>query len=148
MRRMTVLAASVAACMGAQAEPQLDQGAAAMFYINQPLGTASSQQSQLSYGLRMNYGPGPTALMHPRGSLVDFRLQQGRVEEVKLNGVSFAVRDKQTNSLTIGGEEVSTGALIGGAVFLGVGISCATDNWPCDGDNEDNAPPPPVEAPV
>lgn len=138
MRRMTVLAASVAACMGAQAEPQLDHGAAAMFYISQPMGTVTSKQRQASYGLRMNYGIGPAALMHPRGSLVDFRLQQGRVEEVKLNGVPFATRDQHTNELTIGGEEVSTGVLIGGAVLLGVGVSCATDNWPC----EDDSPPP------
>lgn len=146
MRRMTVLAASVAACMGAQAQPQLDQGAAAMFYVSQPVGVSAGQQKQFSYGLRMNYGIGPAALMHPRGSLVDFRLQQGRMEEVRLNGVPFATRDKLSNELTIGGKEVSDGVLIGAAVVLGVGISCATENWPCEDD--DDAPPPPVEAPL
>lgn len=143
MRKMTVLAASIAACMGAEAQGQFDHGVATMFYINKPFGGVSQQQNLASYGVRMNYGAGLGALSHSRGSLVDLRMQRGAVQEVRLNGVPFAQRDQLTNELTIGGKDVPNSALLIGGALIGVGLSCATENWPCE--NERDAPPPPAE---
>lgn len=139
--RKSVLAASLAACMGAQAQEPVDLGAASMFYISKPFGAGSSQDRQPSLGMRMSMHNDGRGLLDARSSLVDMRFQQQGLQEMRLNGVSFMTRDKLTNELTIGGEEVSPEVLIGGAIFLGVGVSCVTDNWPCE-DNTPALPPP------
>lgn len=144
-KKLTLLASAIAACMGVQAQDAADPGMMTMFYLNQPFGAEQRHQNDLSYGLRMGYGNDTRALLSPRTSLLDVRLQGSAVQDVHLIGVPFAVRDPTTNDLTVGGKEISTGLAVGLGVLAGVGLSCATENWPCKDD--DTYPAPPVEPP-
>lgn len=142
-KRLTLLAAAVGACMSAQAQDFSDPGMMTMLYLNKPFGAEQRHRNDLSYGLRLSYGSDTRMLLSPRTSLFDIRLQGTMVQDVHLAGMPLAVRDPVTNTLGVGGEEIPTAMLVGLGVVVGVGVSCATENWPCEDDDSEVAPPPP-----
>jgi hypothetical protein len=149
MKKIAALAAGVSTALSGISYGAGFEDATASLYYQLPFGGTQSQ-SLSSYGFAVDYdvSAGTFGNTNPlRRSLVDFRFQQNQLQEMKLNGVSLAVRDQNTNDLTIGGKEISnvTAAVVGG--LLVAGILCVTENVICedDDDRDDDNPPPPPE---
>lgn len=140
MKRMTLLAASMAVAFSASAQDLsgLDIEPGAMLYFSQPLDGRTQLQRTPSYGLRMDYvqtGLAGGSYSETARSVIDMRLQQGALQEVSLNGRSFAQRDPKTGRMYAAGEEITTTGWVAlGVVAVAAGILIADD----DDDAADN----------
>lgn len=148
MNKFTAVAAGVSTALSGISYAAGFDGTTATMYYKLPLG-GTQQQTVPSYGFAVDYdvSAGTFANANPiRRSLVDFRFQEKELQEMKLNGVSLAVRDKRTNELTIGGKEISnvTLAVVGGLVIAG-GLCLAEEVLCEDDDPKKKNPPPPAD---
>ncbi len=150
MNKLAKLAVGIATALSGAGYAAGFDDATATFYYRLPLG-GTTPQTESSYGFAMDYdvSAGPLGNTTPlRRSLVDLRFQRNQLQDLKLNGITFAVRDKRTNELTIGGKEIdnTTAAVVGG--LLVAGVLCATENVICEDDDDKPAPapaPPPAD---
>lgn len=151
----TVLATGIAGA----AQPHLGSSAGGagsaqfMLYLQKPLGEQTRSAGAARLGLRIDRVSTP----HPanRASyvqraapaavrLLDLRLSLFADRTVELNGVALNSRRTALGYESYGPQEswrnpwVWVGIGLAGAL----GISCATDNWPCDGNGSSEYEPP------
>ncbi len=149
MKKIATLAAGVTSALSGMSYGGGFDNANATLYYHLPFG-GNSHETIPSVGFAVDYdvSAGTFGNVNPlRRSLVDFRFQKNQLQDMKLNGITLAVRDRETNELTIGGKEISTvTAVVVGGLVIG-GVLCATENVICEDDDpkKKNNPPPAEE---
>lgn len=138
-----ILTAAICSCLASGAIAN-DLGAepSAMLYMHVPFGGETRQANTNSFGMRLdwvNAGQGISTAQFNRPGLFDLRLQNNQLHDVRFSGIPLVSRDQQTNDLTLGGLELTTGQAIGLGVVVGGTIMCLTETEICEGND---APPP------
>ncbi len=129
--KLKVLAAAVASVVsiGAHADGIFSDPSIGL-YFKQPLGAVTKQSGLASYGMQLNYQApvinSQDMFSRQQRSLLDIRFQEAKIDKIKLNGLTVAYRDNDTNALTsnfVGDSETETAMWIGGALVFGV-VAC------------------------
>ena len=121
-------------------------GTSATLYYQLPLGGATHHQPSYGLALVNQARYDDLGSIQPlRQRLMDFRFQDRRLQNVKLNGVTLLSRDPQSHQLNVGGTEISTtGMLVIGGLAT-AGILCAAEKIICKNSSSPapaNNPPP------
>lgn len=148
MKRIAILAAGVSTAITGVSFGGGFENTTATLYYQLPFG-GSTHETIPSYGFNVGYDVsvgtfGNATTLHR--SLADFRFQENQLQQMKINGITLAVRNRETNELTIGDMEIDnmTAAIVGG--LLVGGILCVTENLICENDDgSSSAPPPPAD---
>jgi hypothetical protein len=122
------------------AEPGTEMGA--MSYVQIALdGGGMSRKPVFGMALaRGEHRPAEPFDLMSAPRMMDMRMSEGQVNEIWLNRLKFASRDKETGRLNAFGDvdDASTWVVGGLAVF---GILCVTETWICE-DNSSSTPAP------
>lgn len=138
----TMLLASLGASLAA-AEPAAltsDESPRFMLYFSQPLGAAPGRDSVLAFGLRLEKevsGYASSDLLEARSlrpavALTDFRFTRDGNYSLRSSGLVLWESDSSDSSGFGTADSWKSPLFWGALVVVGVGISCATDNWPCE----------------
>ena len=140
-----ILTTAICSCLaGGAIASDLGSEPSAMLYMHVPFGGETRQANTNSFGMRLdwvNAGQGISTAQFNRPGLLDLRLQNNQLHDVRFSGIPLVSRDQQTNDLTLGGLELTTGQMIGLGVVIGGTVMCLTETEICEGDD----PPPPAE---
>ena len=139
-----ILTTAICSCLaGGAIASDLGSEPSAMLYMHVPFGGETRQANTNSFGMRLdwvNAGQGISTAQFNRPGLLDLRLQNNQLHDVRFSGIPLVSRDQQTNELSLGGMELTTGQAIGLGVVVGGTIMCLTETEICENDDDPPGP--------